>query len=105
MEWIRFIVVALFLIASLVMAVISVAGVFKFKYVLNRMHAAAICDTLMLLLAAIGVVVCYGFCAATWKVILVTAFIWVASPVSSHLIARLIVTTDKHLERECEVRK
>lgn len=105
MEWIRFGFVALFLIASLGMAVISVAGVFKFKYVLNRMHSAAICDTLMLLLAMVGVVISYGLCAATWKVILITVFIWVASPVSSHLIARLVVTTDKQLERECEVRK
>ncbi len=105
MEWLRFGIIALFLLASLVTAVVSVAGVFKFKYILNRMHAAAMCDTLMLLLAMVGVVLCYGVCAATLKVLLIVLCIWVASPVSSHLIARLVVTTDKELEQECEVRK
>ena len=33
MEWLRFCVIALFLAASLGMAVISVAGVFKFKFI------------------------------------------------------------------------
>ena len=51
MEWLRFCVIALFLAASLGMAVISVAGVFKFKFILNRMHAAAIIDSFALLLA------------------------------------------------------
>ncbi len=105
MEWLRFIVVALFLTAALGMAVISVAGVFKFHFILNRMHAAAICDSFVLLLAMIGVAVAYGFCAATLKVVLIVLLVWVASPVSGHMIARLEVTTDKHLSEECEVRE
>ncbi len=104
MEWLRFGVIALFLIASLGMAVISVAGVFKFKFVLNRMHAAAICDSFALLLAMLGVAVAYGFSFATVKVLLIVLLVWVASPVSGHLIGRLEVTTDKHLSEECEVR-
>ncbi len=103
MEWIRFAVVALFLLASLCLAVISVAGVFKFKFVLNRMHAAAICDSLALLVAMIGIAVAYGISFATVKVFLIVVLIWVASPVSGHLIARLEVTTDKHITEECEV--
>ena len=35
MEWLRFCVVAIFLLASLGMAVISVAGVFKFKFIFS----------------------------------------------------------------------
>ena len=104
MEWLRFAVIALFLVASLGMAVISVAGVFKFKFILNRMHAAAICDSFALLLAMIGIAVAYGISFATAKVILILLLIWIASPVSGHLIARLEVTTDKHLSEECEVR-
>lgn len=104
MEWLRFCVVALFLTASLGMAVISVAGVFKFKFILNRMHAAAICDSFALLLAMLGVAVAYGFSFATIKVLLIVLLVWVASPVSGHLIGRLEVTTDKHLSEECEVR-
>ena len=105
MEWLRFCVIALFLTASLGMAVISVAGVFKFKFILNRMHAAAICDSFALLLAMIGIAVAYGISFATVKVLLIVLLIWVASPVSGHLIARLEVTTDKHLPEECEVRE
>ncbi|MCH5272200.1 MAG: monovalent cation/H(+) antiporter subunit G [Lachnospiraceae bacterium] len=104
-EWFRFAVTALFLAGALSMAVISVAGVFKFKFILNRMHAAAICDSFVLLLAMIGVAVSYGFSAATLKVCLIVLLIWMASPVSGHLIARLEVTTDKHLSEECEVRE
>lgn len=104
MEWVRFAFVALFLIASLGLAVISVAGVFKFKFILNRMHAAAICDSFALLLAMIGVAVAYGFSFVMIKLILIVLLVWVASPVSGHLIARLEVTTDKHIAEECEVR-
>lgn len=105
METIRFLFVALLFGSSLGVAVISVAGVFKFKFILNRMHAAALCDTLMLLLAVIGGIAAYGFCAATAKVVLILFLVWMASPVSSHVISRLVVTTDKDLEKECEVRK
>lgn len=105
MEWVRFCVIALFLMASLGMAVISVAGVFKFKFILNRMHAAAICDSFALLLAMIGIAVAYGVSFATVKLLLIVLFVWITSPVSGHLIARLEVTTDKHLSEECEVRE
>lgn len=105
MEWLRFMAVTLFLAASLGMAVISVAGVFKFKFVLNRMHAAAICDSFVLLLAMTGVAIAYGFCAAAMKVLLIVLLIWVASPVSGHMIARLEVTTNKRLSEECEVQE
>lgn len=105
MEWIRFLLVTLFLLASLGMAVISLAGVLKFNYILNRMHAAAICDTLMLLLGMLGVAVRYGFSPATLKVVLIVLTVWFASPVSSHVIARLVVTVDKELEQNCEVRR
>lgn len=105
MEWLRFSVIALFFVASLGMAVISVAGVFKFKFILNRMHAAAICDSFALLLAMIGTAIAYGFSFATVKLFLILIFVWLASPVSGHLIARLEVTTDKHLSEECEVQE
>ena len=69
------------------------------------MHAAAIIDSFALLLAMIGIAVAYGFSFATVKVLLIVLLVWVASPVSGHLIARLEVTTAKHLSEECEVRE
>lgn len=103
MDWIKFIVVALFFIAAVAMAAIAVFGVYKFKFVLNRMHAAAMCDTFVLMLALLGVCVYYGFSLAMLKAVLVIVILWFASPVASHLIARLEVTTNKDLNKECEI--
>ena len=103
MEWIRFAVVALFLLASLCLAVISVAGVFKFKFVLNRMHAAAIGDTLGLGSCLTGLILLSGFNITSVKLALVLVFLWLASPVASHLIARLEVVTNEQLAENCEL--
>ncbi len=81
-----------FILAALVYICV-VIGTNKFKYVLNRMHAAAMGDTLGILLVVIGAVVYFGFTFASLKCILVLAFLWFSSPVSSHLIAKLEVTT------------
>ena len=103
MEWVRFIFVALLFISALVLAVIAVFGTYKFKFVLNRMHAAAMCDTLVLMLALLGVCIYYGFSLPTAKLVFVIALLWFASPVASHLIARLEVTTNQNLKNECEM--
>ena len=39
------------------------------------------------------------------KLLLVIVFLWLASPVASHLISRLEVTTNETLEEECEVKE
>ena len=103
MDWLKFIVVALFFAAAVAMAAIAVFGVYKFKFVLNRMHAAAMCDTFVLMLALLGVCVYYGFSLPMLKAVLVIVILWFASPVASHLIARLEVTTNKNLKNECEM--
>ena len=103
MEWIRFVFVALLFVIAVAMAAIAVFGTYKFKFVLNRMHAAAMCDTFVLMLALLGVCVYYGFSLPTAKAILVIILLWFASPVASHLIARLEVTTNKDLKNECEM--
>lgn len=102
-EWIRFFVGAAFIIAGIAAAIIATFGMYRFRFVLNRMHAAAMCDTLALASVMIGVMIFYGFCLASLKVLLVICFLWLASPVSSHLISRLEVTTNEKLEEECEV--
>ena len=101
LEWIRFIVAALCIIAGLVVAGFATFGVFKFKFVLNRMHAAAMGDTLAILFVLAGLMVISGFSFTSLKLLLIILFLWFASPVSSHLIARLEVATDKKVEEEC----
>lgn len=105
LEWIRFIVGTIVLCTGLVTFALEVFGVYRFHFVLNRMHAAAIGDTLGIGISLIGLIIFSGFNFTSLKMFLVVVFLWFASPVSSHLIARLEVTADEELEKFCEVEK
>lgn len=105
METIRFIFAALFLVSGLLTMVSAVFGLFRFKYVLNRMHTAATSDTFGLLLTMIGLIIWKGFGFEALKMLIIIVFFWMSGPVSSHLIARMEVSTNKKLEEECEVKK
>lgn len=98
-EWIRFLVGAGLLLFGLVIFAIEMIGVFRFKYVLNRMHAAAMGDTLGIGFSLVGLIIMNGFNFTSLKLMFVVVFLWFASPVSSHLIARLEVTTDEEEEK------
>lgn len=98
-EWIRFIVGGLFLLAGLVIFAFELIGVFRFKYVLNRMHAAAMGDTLGIGFSIVGLIIMSGFTFTSLKLFVVVVFLWFSSPVSSHLIARLEVTIDEESDR------
>ena len=104
LDWLRFALTALFLVLGLLVLCLSVSGVFRFKFVLNRMHAAAMGDTMGLMISLLGL----AFSASDWatvvKFFLTVLFLWLASPVSSHLIARLEVTLNQNLHDEMEVR-
>lgn len=95
LEWIRFLAGALFLLCGLGIFLIEMIGVFRFRYVLNRMHAAAMGDTLGIGFSLLGLIILNGFQFTSLKLLLVIVFLWFASPVSSHLIARLEVTTNE----------
>ncbi len=96
LDWIRFALTALFLLSGLSMLITAVIGVYKFDYVLNRMHAAAMGDTLGLLFCLLGLVISAPDIWTAMKLLLIISLLWVASPVGSHLIARLEVTTNPH---------
>ena len=82
--------------------VLAVLGTFRFKYVLNRMHASAMADTLGVLLVLAGLMVLSGLSALSLKLLAIILFMWLASPVMSHLIARAEALTypDLTIERE-----
>ena len=105
MEWIRFILGIAFIIMGLLVFVIQLIGVYKFKYILNRMHAAGMGDTMGISLCLLGTMFLFGWGFTSFKIALIAAFLWLASPVSSHLIARLEVTTNEDLESYCKVEK
>ena len=103
LEWIRFLAGAALLLAGVVIFLIEMVGVFRFKYVLNRMHAAAMGDTLGIGFCLLGLIVMSGLNFTSLKMLLVIIFLWFSSPASSHLIARLEVTTNEDEEIHYEV--
>ncbi len=103
MDWVLFWVAAVFLICGIGVAAISALGLFKFKFALNRMHAAAMCDTLGILFVLLGLIFVTGFSFDSLKLALIIILLWVASPVSSHLLANLEVTISSRLKDNCEI--
>ena len=98
-DWIRFGLTAGFLFAGLIILITSVIGVYKFDYVLNRMHAAAMGDTLGILFCLMGLAFSSPDLWVALKLLLIITFLWFSSPVSSHLIARLEVTINPMWEQ------
>ena len=105
LEWIRFVSGVGLLLVGLCLFVLQIFGVFKFKYVLNRMHAAAMGDTLGIGVCLVGLIILSGLNFTSLKMALILVFLWMASPVASHLISRLEVVTNEQLEEECELPK
>ena len=102
-DWVQFLLGVSFLLVGLGIFLIQMLGVFEFRYVLNRMHVAAMGDTLGLGSSMLGLMILSGFSFTSLKMALVIVFLWLASPVSSHLISRLEVTTNEHLKEFCEL--
>lgn len=102
-EWIRLIVGAGLLLCGLIIFLIELYGIFRFNYVLNRMHTAAMGDTLGISFSLIGLMIFSGFNFTTLKMALIVVFLWFASPVSSHLLARLEFTTNERLGERCKI--
>ena len=95
MEWFRFFLTAALVLVGLVFCCIGVYGLFKFKYAANRMHAAAIVDTLGISLCMLGFAVSAPDLFSGLKILLVIVFWWLSSPVASHLLCRLEIATDE----------
>lgn len=102
-EWICFGLGILFLLTGMVIFCVQLLGVFRFSYVLDRMHAAAMGDTLGISFSLVGLMFFSGLGFTALKLALVILFLWCASPVSSHLIARLEVTANDHLAEDCRI--
>lgn len=102
-EWIKLIAGSIFLIIGIVIFFTELFGVFHFKYVLNRMHAAAMGDTLGISSCLIGLMIFSGLNFTTLKMFLIIVFLWFASPVSSHVLSRLEAATNEHLSDYCEI--
>ncbi len=102
-DWIRLIIGSAFLICGLVIFFTEIFGVFHFSYVLNRMHAAAMGDTLGISACLVGLMFFSGLNFTTLKLMLIVCFLWFTSPVSSHVVSRLEVATNDNLEAHCTI--
>lgn len=81
------IIATVLLVFSLFLFLTGVVGLFKFNYVLSRMHAVALGDTLGILCAIIGVVLLRGWSLISFKLLLIPVFMFLTGPVVTHLIA------------------
>ena len=103
LEWIRFGLTAVLVIVGLFLMATGVIAQFRFKYVLNRMHAASMGDSLGLMLLIIGMCISQNNGMVIVKCLLTALFIWLTSPTGGHLIARLELTLNEHPETEMEM--
>ena len=103
LDWIRFALSAVLTVFGLFVLVTAALGLFRFRYVLNRIHATALADTLAVLTILAGLGLAWGFTPVTLKLVAVVFFLWITSPVASHLIGRLEVTINDQLPLEMQV--
>ena len=102
-EWFRFGVSAALILGGVFFIFCGIFGVFRFDFVLNRIHSSAICDTLGLSLVLAGLIVIRGFGWDSLKLILVILFLWFTSPISGHLIGKLEYSTNENLAAHCSL--
>ena len=105
LEWLRFGLTALLLAAGLFTLLVGVIGQYRYRFCLNRMHPASMGDTLGLLLCMLGLCVSAPDFWTAVKLLLIVAFLWMAAPVSGHLIARLELATDESLPSQLREEK
>ncbi len=101
---IRDIIAAVLIGLGVICCIISTFGVYRFDYVLSRIHAAAITDTLATLLIFLGVIILKGFGWGSAKVLMILVFQWLTSPVSTHRIGQVEILTNPDYEKHCEVK-
>ena len=102
LEWVRFGIVAALVLCSIISISVSVLGTFRFRFALNRMQSAAITDTVGILFMMAALIVIYGASLLSLRLIFIIFFMWISSPVSSHLITKLEFETAEDLQRHVD---
>ena len=98
MSELRLILAAVLLGLGLFFVLAAVAGVYRFRFVLNRMHAAALIDTMGVFCILSGLILLSWSPAFFPKLLLILLFLWIGSPLTTHLLARLEIDTDETAE-------
>lgn len=84
--------------AGLFVFMMSVFGIYRLKYVLNRLHAAALSDTLGMGLIVLGLMFLTADLFPVLKLLLVIIFLWISAPIATHMIGRIEFLTNKNHE-------
>ena len=103
MEIIRFVFAACFMLGGLFILGVATLGLFRLSNALNRLHAAAKCDTLGALMVLTSLAILVGLNFTTLKLLILIVFIWLTNPVAVFMIGRAEVLTNPHIEDECDV--
>lgn len=103
-EIIRLVLGTVSIAVGLIVFLIEIYGIFKHKYVLNRLHSAAMGDTTGMFFVMLGLIIYSGFNFTSAKFVLIIILFWLTSPVASHMTALLESYTNektgKHLSFE-----
>ncbi|MCL2699413.1 MAG: monovalent cation/H(+) antiporter subunit G [Defluviitaleaceae bacterium] len=103
LEIFRFIAAALLIAGGVFILAVATLGLFRLHYVLNRVHAAAKCDTMGTMLILLGVCVLTGYSFATLKIIALIVFLWLTNPVAFFMIGRAEAQTNPRLHSEVDI--
>ncbi len=88
-SWLQFTFTAVFLLLSLLSFTTAVLGVYRFHFVLNRIHAAGIGDTMGLFFLLLSLSISAPSLSHALKLALISLFFWCSSPVSTHFISQM----------------
>lgn len=97
---VRVILAGLFLALAVFVFFSEVVGFYKFTYVMNRMHAAAMGDTLGIGSVLIAVAILTGEPVAILRLALILVFMFLTGPVVTHLIAGAETQTHRNAGQE-----
>lgn len=93
---VREIIAAICIIIGLFVFLCGTFGVFRLKYVLNKMHAAALGDTMGLFMVVLGLIILSSNVYIIAKFVLIILFFWLTSPIATHMLAKVELLTNKN---------
>ena len=93
---VREIIAAICIIIGLFVFLCGTVGVFRLKYVLNKMHAAALGDTMGLFMVVLGLIILSSNVFIIAKFVLIILFFWLTSPIATHMLAKVELLTNKN---------
>lgn len=95
-----------FIFGGLFFFLVGTIGILRFPDVFTRIHSAAKCDTLGVLLTITGLIIFNGLNVTSLKLFLILIFIWITNPTATHLIGNAQYTVNKsEVTTEDEVKK